>query len=214
SWTWRWTSWVATLNVSGIPRASAVTAVLVIFGPWCLVLGAWSVPGPWSVLGPWSLVRPRSLIRPRSLVRTSSREDRRRQQRDNFSRERLWRERARVDARHSVRSLADQTIGDALVNVEREADPAFRDPSDTDADRQLVAKLRGRSKSRLERRPRHEDVQPAQQRRSIAAEPPVQLLFGVLEVAEEDTEPHDARRIGVGPPHAEVDMMVEGHRPI
>ena len=54
----------------------------------------------------------------------------------------------------------------------------------------------------------------AEQRGAIAAEPPVEILLGVLEVAEEHAEPDDAGRIGVGPHDAEVDVMEERHGPI
>ena len=53
-----------------------------------------------------------------------------------------------------------------------------------------------------------------QQRGPIAAEPAIEILFGVLEVAEEDAEPDDAGRIGVGPHDAKVDVMEECHGPI
>jgi hypothetical protein len=100
------------------------------------------------------------------------------------------------------------------VDVEREADSAVAHRRDADADRDLVAQSRRRPEARLQRCPRHEDVQPAQQRRTIAAEPAIQIFLGVLEVAEEDAEPDDAGGIGVGPHHAQVDVMEERHGPI
>jgi hypothetical protein len=63
-------------------------------------------------------------------------------------------------------------------------------------------------------RARHEDLQRAQHLEAIPAEPQEQFLFSVLEVAEEHAEPDDARRIGVGPHDAHVDMMEECHGPI
>src|SRR4029077_5088230 len=110
------------------------------------------------------------------------------------------------------RRLADQTIGTALVDVERVFDPPLRQLRDADPDRDLVAQLRGRSKPRLDRRPRHEDAQLVEESRAVAAETEKQLLFRVLEVPEKDAEPDDAGRVGVGPHDAEIDVMKEWTR--
>ena len=134
-----------------------------------------------------------------------------RQQRHDLVGKRLRRERLRVDAGDAVRRLADQAIGPALVDVEREPDAPIGHLGDADADRELVAELRRRPEPGLERGARHEDVERAQQPGAIAAEPAVQILLRVLEVPEEDAEPDDARRIGVGPHDAKVHMMEERH---
>ena len=54
-------------------------------------------------------------------------------------------------------------------------------------------------------------AQRAQQPRAIAAEPAIQVFLRVLEVAKKHAEPDDARRIGVGPHHAQIDVMEERH---
>jgi hypothetical protein len=54
-------------------------------------------------------------------------------------------------------------------------------------------------------------VQRPQQRRTVAAEPAVEILLGMLEISEEDAEPDDPRGVGVGPHDAEVDVMEERH---
>ena len=183
--TLRSTKCVAALNVSGTPSDSAES--------------------PHTVM-PSRIVR-RS---PVDLRRWSAP----RKQRHDFVGKRPRRERRRVDTGDAVRRLADQAIGAALVDVEGEADPrsvisAMPTPTAISS-----PSLRRRSKPRLQRRARHEDVERAQQRGAIAAEPPVEILLGVLEIAEEDAEPDDAGGIGVGPHHAEVDVMEERHGPI
>ena len=46
---------------------------------------------------------------------------------------------------------------------------------------------------------------------AVAAKAQKQILLRVFEVAEEDAEPDDARRIGVGPHHAKGEAMEERH---
>ena len=118
-----------------------------------------------------------------------------------------------VASTHATRYEASQISRPRapLVDVEGEPDPPVADRGHPDADRDLVTQLRRRTKSGLQRRPRHEDVEAAQQRRAIAAEPAIEILFRMLEVAEEHAEPDDAGRIGVGPHHAEVDVMEQRH---
>src|SRR5262249_49710107 len=113
--------------------------------------------------------------------------------------------------RDAERRLADQSIGAALADVERELDAARQQRRHADADRDLLAEPRRRSESWLERRARHEDVQLGEQARAIAAETPDQIFFGAFEVATKHAEPDDARRIGVGPHDAGGDVMEERH---
>ena len=96
--------------------------------------------------------------------------------------------------------------------IERKAHAAIGDFRDADSDRQPVAELRRRSKARLQRCPRHENLQVAEHRGSIASKAQKQLLFSVLEVAEEHAEPDDPGGIGVRPDYAYVDVMEQRHR--
>ncbi len=47
--------------------------------------------------------------------------------------------------------------------------------------------------------------------RALFAEHAEHVFLRVLEVAAEDAEPDDAGRIGVGPHHAQIEMMKERH---
>src|SRR5439155_19783894 len=107
----------------------------------------------------------------------------------DFRWKRSRRERRAVDARDAIRRVADQAIGPTLVDVEDVLDASIGELRHADADRHFVAELRGRSKPRLDRRPRHEDVQFVEECRAVAAEAEKELLFRVLEVAKEHAEP-------------------------
>ena len=80
-----------------------------------------------------------------------------------------------------------------------------------DANRDVVAQPGRRSEPRLDRRARQVDAELPQHRRPIAPQAAEQILFGVLRVPEEDAEPQDARRVGIRPHDARVQVVEERH---